>query len=224
MLLGCASPYYTKQRTHSVQCIRFEKYRKVGGFIFSSSIIRDIFGAARNGKPLIDHSSRGKSYRNLYVHSATRFANWHLPSLMHMRAFRFLLLHSYRGTVTIDIRERRKCSTSRGGKRLLRSISHKYVLCLFSYFHHLSSHPVYIFFNFTQRLMWTWCCQTIINFLECTYYTNTGKVSDSDHLSWSNEDKNRLNENQILSTICTIYVLFFLYNFCCQILLIAKLL
>lgn len=85
--------------------------RKGGRFIFSSSIIRDIFGVARSEKPLIDHSSRGKSYRNLYVHSAARFANWHLPSLMHMHAFRFLLLHSHRGTVTIDIRERRKCLT-----------------------------------------------------------------------------------------------------------------
>lgn len=44
------------------------------------------------------------------------------------------------------------------------------------------------FFDFTQRLMWIWYCQTIINFLECPYYINTGKVSDSDHLSWSNRD------------------------------------
>lgn len=148
MLLGYASPYYTKQRTHSVQCIRFEKYEKVGGFIFSSSIIRDIFGAARSGKPLIDHSSRGKSYKNLYIHSATRFANWHLPSLMHAYACvsfpltLFISRHCY----YIDLRERWKCSTSRGGKRLLRSISHEYVLCLFSYFYHLPSHPVCIFF------------------------------------------------------------------------------
>lgn len=51
-------------------------------------------------------------------------------------------------TVPIDIRERQKCSASREGKSLLRSISHEHILCLFSYLY-LSSHPVYIFWLYS---------------------------------------------------------------------------
>jgi len=136
-----------------------------GRFIFWLDYSRYISGVARSGKLLIDHSSRGKSYRNLYVHSAACFANWHprssIVDVCVCVSFPFTSFASC--TVPIDIRERQKCSASREGKSLLRSISHEHILCLFSYLYLIQ----FTFFDFIQRLTWIWRCQIIISFLGC---------------------------------------------------------
>lgn len=94
-----------------VYALKSEKCEKA---VYILARLFAIYPELKSGKRLIDHSSRGKSYRNLYEHSGACFANWHLAL---MYSFPSFLLDSHR-TAIIDIRKGRKCSTYHESRRL----------------------------------------------------------------------------------------------------------
>lgn len=172
-----------------------------------------IRSCARSGKLLIDHSSRGKSYRK-FIRTLCCMLCQLASTIVDVCAFRFLSLHSHRALLLSMFAKDRNVQFLAKANHYIVPF-HTNTLC--AYFHTFSSHLIqFTFFDFIQRLTWIWRCQIIISSLECInayIASDTGQVSRSSYLFCSNGDtKSRPNKNRIFTIKYLIYALFLLQN------------